>query len=251
MITFQCPSCCEELELPPSRAGTRGPCPRCGKPISVPRGTPRKSGLDYNATALLREENEQTQPAIPPPVPQRVAAFEFQDDEPEPTVRRRRRSRTPWVGIGVVGGLVVVGLLVALWVKVWSVPKEAKEKSDARELLKQAKFHYEDGSKTKAMELVTESIRLGATAEAYLLRSDLYSLQELYYKAADDVVKAVKLGGGKDDARQRIKQLEKSQRLAHRTALIKMMRESPIPEIRTAPLPPEKDDDIDRFPTID
>ena len=72
-ITFTCPSCSTELQVPLSLAGVTGPCPQCQTSITAPHPTsaeptPMPTGSQPSATPQLQEICNDVDPAQAPQI---------------------------------------------------------------------------------------------------------------------------------------------------------------------------------------
>lgn len=116
-LSFACPACRVELQLPDELAGQAGQCPRCEALIEVP-------SAKQPTPVLLKVGN--TPPVVAPPPTPRTSRPPVDDRTPSrarrtvpPPPRVPSGPVWPWL-IGVAGGLVCAGLLIASVVVLFS-----------------------------------------------------------------------------------------------------------------------------------
>src|SRR5438105_9694668 len=102
MIHFQCPSCSVRLNVADDKAGTKGPCPKCGQRLQVPGLTQNKTilgksvpGATYSLSEpppLRRQAHHLTEP---PPVRAQAKSIAADQERVETAAIAAHRSNSP------------------------------------------------------------------------------------------------------------------------------------------------------------
>jgi hypothetical protein len=119
-ISVTCPACESKIRAPENMAGRKAKCPKCGQSVAVPLPSGPASDPSKSVPVLL------------------PASVDDDDDDRQLPAKHKpaKSNKGLIIGLSVGGGILLVGLVVALMVLTKSGTLTAKEKAAAADAIK-------------------------------------------------------------------------------------------------------------------